>query len=773
MLEQPEQLENYVDEPIEDGFELNPIEEPQSPDFNENLAAYLEESELNTIYEDLIEGIQQDKDSMSDWDDTYANGLKYCGLSTVTASDDAADSNKGKSKLSKVFDSTLMEGCLNFYSKVMSELFNEKKLVDYEIIGQKTPQLEQLGELNQAFIENYLREVDKEYYADSGKMIMNLAPAGNIYRKVDNRDPIDGMIKPRFVHPTNIIINYNETSLLGSQRFTELVDISKKEIILREKMSLFIPDKNILKEDGEWDGDTSKGKDMMYKTDGFSPSQGDKKLSYPYYISYAVMDYEFLKNLEQNKPIYPVPYQVFISIQTEKVVGIYRDWKQPDPLHRRRKRYIQHIYFPGFGMFGIGLTHLLSNPVEAITSITRQLINAGEFANFPGYVVANQVKTDRNYLYLEPGQGAKIETGEGDITKAFSPLPYKEPSMVLNNLNEALIARAQRLASIADIKIAENGAQNAPVGTTMALLEVQNILSSAVMRSLYNSVTEELNLLRDVLKEDFEEGKTFQFSNQGKMFSMRKEWFDERIRLLPACNPALDSSTQRIIRSESVLKIASSYPQLHNMREVLSMLYKAMRVDNVDAILLPDNQPIPLDPVTENMNSLQGKPLKAELWQDHPAHIICHQVFAEQNPDVAPVLMAHVKEHIALNYFIQMQMSMGMQMPTDQRMLSNPDIQNQIALKAAEVAAQQQQAAQQQKPPEPTEVMMAEVEQKREASHLKLEEAKMRTETEAFKAQLKFESEKEKIKAEQEMEQDRIDRDLEIAHIKQPTQKEQ
>ena len=772
MLEQREPKEHYLEQPMEEGADLDTSEQPHTPDFNENLAAYLTDSELNTIYEDLIEGIQQDKDSMSDWDNTYANGLKYCGLSTVTANDDVTDANTNKAKLSKIFDTTLMEAVINFYSKVMAELFNENKLVDYKIIGQRTAQLEQLGELNQAFMENYLREVDTEYYADSGKMIMNLGPAGNIYRKVDNRDPIDGLIKPRFVHPTNLIINYNERSLLESQRITEIVDISKKEIILRERLGLFINDKNILKEDGEWREDDSKAKEMVYKTDGFSANSEDKRLTYPYYISYAILDYDFLANLEQDKPGYPLPYYVFVSIQTEKVVGIFRDWKQQDALHRRRKRFVQYIYFPGFGMYGIGLTHLLSNPVEAITSITRQLINAGEFANFPGYVVANQVKTDRNYIYLEPGQGAKIETGEGDITKAFSPLPYKEPSMVLNNLKESLIAQAQKLASMTDLKIAEHGVQNAPVGTTMALLEVQNLLASAVMRSLYDSFTQELNLLRDILKEEFSEQESYAFFSNDKMFVMQKELFDERIRLLPACNPALDSTTQRIIRSESVLKIASSYPQLHNMREVLKSLYEAMHVDNIDDILLPEQQPVPLDPVTENMNSLQGKPLKAELWQDHPAHILCHQVFAEQNPDVAPVLMAHIKEHQALNYFIQMQMSMGMQMPTDQNMLSNPEVQNQIALKAAEVSMQQQQAAQQQKPPEPTEVMMAEVEQKREAAHLKFDEAKMRTETEAFKAQLKFESEKEKLKAEQEMEQDRIDRDLEIAHVKQPTQKE-
>ena len=728
--------------------------------FGDNLAKYLNDSDLNEIAQELLEGIQEDDESRLKWKQTYKNGLELLGTMTESSDEEKSGDDSQSYIGRKVYDTTLLTALLTFYSNVRSELFKEKGMASYKIIGEKTEEVEQKAERIKQDFNNYLSQEDKGYFPDCNRMLMPLGLSGCIFKKI-YEDPLTGLPRSRFIDPENFIVNNQCGTLLESQRMSERRFLSKKEIILNIDSGIFIEHEI----PGDSDEEENIVKTTIQKMDGIVTDSYNKPLTFSYFECYASLDNKKLLELENNAPNYPIPYIVFICEQTKKVVGIFRDWEEKGTTYTKNTHFVQYNYFTGFGLYGYGLLHILGSNVEAQTQILNQLITAGVFANFPGGFVAKGLRSEHDNQTIQPGQFIPVETGQLPIDQVFRTLPYKEPSIVLKELLVDLRQQTQVLGSVADPKIAENN-NNAPVGTTLALIEMQNRLPSAVMRSLYNSLCEELDLLyKKLLRKIFNSP----FTNV--------EEIERRIKIIPACDPSLDSSIQRIVKNESTLRVAQTAPQLHNMREVYKRFYLAMGIDEVDKILLPEQNPLPLDPITENMNCLNGKPLKAAIWQDHPSHILAHQVFSQQSPEATPILMAHIKEHQAMQYFIEMQMQMGMQMPMDEQQLMNPEIQNMIAIKVAQVASQQQQAQQQQQPPTLEQIALEEVHQKRESAQLKAETdresnqlkselEKMRLEFESYKTQLNYELEKQKLESEEEREKQKAEIDLLIAQLK-------
>lgn len=716
--------------------------------FNDNLAQYLNESELKIIANDLLEGVKEDKESRVKWEDGYKTGLKYLGIEQ-----NFEGQNQGLNF--KVYDSTLLDAVLRFVATAGFELYPSKGVASYEAVtpdGSTNEMIERYGEQRKNALNDYLKYGDKVFYQNSQSMLMPLALNGCAFKKI-YFDPVTQKPISRFIKPQHLIVNNDCNSLLDSERITHVLYLTKKEIAIRENTGFFIQTGKLSSEkekDFEFNDEVEKQERI---TDGITDEDDvNEKFIFKHYESHVSLDYNFLLDLEPVKPNFPLPYIVTVCRQTRKVVAIYRNWVEGDETFSRENHFVQFNYFSGFGLYGYGMLHFLGNNAIALTILERQMLTAGGMANYPAYFIQKGLRIEHPNVELQPGQGIPIESGGMSIRDVVSPIPFKGADPVLKDLANDLKARTERTGSIADTKLAEVS-PNAPVGTTIALLETQQKVQSAVIRSLYNSLTEELQMLDKKLTPPSQ--------------TPEEQQLNGLIRIIPACDPTFSTNVQRIMKADAMFKIAASAPQLHNMREIYNRYYLSIGIENIEQILPPEQNPIPLDPITENMNILNNKAIKADIWQDHASHITCHQVFAEQNKnqDFLPNVLAHIREHLAFAYLIQMQQAMGIQLPPTEA-LRNPKVQNEVAMMAAQAAESQGLVMDSEKAPEITEVAMAEVEQKREATHMKAATDMQKVELEAYKATLSKEVELKKLEAQKEMADERNKTEIEANKIR-------
>lgn len=736
----------------EDYDKFLPLSADSQPlDFNANLASVLDEGQKAIIATDLLEGIKKDKESRDKWEQGYKSAMDYLGI-------EQKFDVQTKTINYQVYDSTLLNCVLKFVATAQSELYPAKGVADFEAItpdGTDNETIKRYGEEQKNLLNNYLKLGDKSFYKNSQEMLMPLALNGCVFKKVYN-DNISNKPISRYIRPQDIIINNDCLDLLLSERITHVLYLTKKDVILKENSGFFFgSDIKLTSEQENSDQDGSKINAKTRSIDGISDDDDiDDKFIFKHYESHVSLDYPFLLDLEPNKPNFPIPYVVTICKQTQKVVAIYRNWLEGNPSYARDNCFVQFNYFSGFGLYGYGMLHLLGNDAQALTMLQRQLLTAGSMANYPAYFKAKGLKVEHPQVDLQPGQSIDVETGALPITQAVMPLPFKGADPVLVELKQSLKADAEQTGSIADTKLAEINS-NAPVGTTVALLETQQKFQSSVIRSCYDSLTQELQMVYRLLAPPPTNPQDAELAKS--------------IRIIPAADPTFSTNLQRIMKADAMLRTAMNAPQLHNMREVFSRFYTTIGIENIEQILPLEPSPIPLDPITENMNILNNKAIKAEMWQDHVSHITCHQVFAEQNKgqDFLPNILAHIREHLAFAYLIEMQQAMGIQLPPMEA-LQNPQTQNAVAMKAAEAAQAQGIVMDAEKPPEITEVAMAEVVQKDKASELKASIDLKKIEGDSYKAQLQHETEKMKIEAEKEMFEERMEMELK----KMETQKE-
>lgn len=754
-------------EDLPDGTSIYEIGEKQEEieednnEFNENLIDYISNSELEKIVTDLLEDIDEDRKSRSEWEETITKGLKYLGVKIEEFK------NYPFMNCCAAFDTTLSTALLRFWSTARAELFPASGPAQSQVVGNVTDELEKQGEKVKRWMNYYLTIVDKEYYPDSERLLMYLGLVGCAFRKVYS-DPINNQPKARFIDPQDFIVNNNCVTILSSDRLTHVQYLNKKEIILRQ-MSGFYSDEAIKNINDEMEDESNITKTVKI-IEGITDNNNENHSLFKIYEVHADLDLNGFEHVDQksNQTGMPLPYIVTILVSEKKILSIRRNWIEGNPEYKRREHFVQYNYQPGFGIYGLGLVHLLGSNAIALTSILRQLIDSGTLKNFPGGLKQKGLRVEKNDKCIGPSEFWDVETGGAPIQDTIMMMPYPEPSVVLKDLYNQLVSQTQQVANTSETQVAE-AKSDAPVGTTLALLEVANKLQSSILRSMHFSLSNELELLFQLFSEGLE--TPFKFLTRGNSQEISNSDFNENIRIIPVSDPNLTTSTQRILRSEAILRLAQSAPELHNMRNAYHRMYVSMNVEDIDRLIPPEEQVVGLDPITENMNMIQNKPAKAELWQDHPAHMMTHTVFGQQHPECQPQVDSHNREHMALQYLIDMQMQMGIQIP-DMEQLKNPEVQNAIALKAAEIASQQQQQMQQQQPLDPNQVMMADIEERKFEAILKDEESKRRQETEAFKAQMRFEADMKKLDIQQEMAEEKNETDIDLAEMKHEDQME-
>jgi hypothetical protein len=741
------------------------------PDFYRNLAFELEDSELSALGNGVLEDIEEDRETRRQWEQSVDLAFKYQGLSIEEFT------NVPFIRACGAFDSSLLTAVLRNFATYRAELFPNSGPADADVIGTPDNGLQDAANRMKLLFNHFLTQIDHDYYPDSEALLMWVIFAGCAFRKTYHDQLLNRPVS-RMIKPQDLIINAHCKTILDSTRISHVTKMTKKEVLLKEIRGEFI--KGTLpggpaEEDSEEDSVLST---TVNKVFGVDKNAAENNSLYDYYESHVQLTKEDFKNIENfaeedgDPHDLPKPYIVTISRDTRKIASIKRNWRQGDPNYTRIECFTHYYYLKGYDLYGIGLAHLLGSNAVVLTATLRQLIDAGTLKNFPGGLMARGFKLEDNNKIIGPGEFHTVETGDMPIRDGLMLMPYGEPSTVLAELRLNLKKETEMIANTAQAEVSEMGTRISE-GTVLAMLEVVKEMQSTILRTLRVCLGNELRLLFNLFKENLTD-EPYQFLVPGSNSYISKQDFSDRINIVPAADPNLLTSAHRLVRNEATLKIAQSAPQLHNMREIYKRVYESMNVDNIDQILPPEQQAIPLDPITENVNIMQGKPVIAGLDQDHDAHDVVHASWeqqlmgmAQQGIDVQSLLsvtQAHRKDHAAKKYFVQMQAMMGAQMPP-QEMMMNVEVQNQIAVQAAQMLMQQQQEAQAQQPQpiDPNAVMLADIEQRREAAYLKQEEAKMKTETEAFKSQLKFESDKTKVDAQKEMAEAKNQTDLAIA----------
>ncbi|HVX00756.1 MAG TPA: hypothetical protein VHA52_10035 [Candidatus Babeliaceae bacterium] len=721
--------------------------------FHENLAELLPEDELEFIASQLIDAIEEDISSRSDWKSTYTKAIKLCGLKLQNFQ------SEPYVNACKANDSTLIESVLTSQAIERAELFPNSGPCAIDILGNPNSQIENEAYAVGKWMNHYLTTIDKEYYSDSDRMLMYVNLVGCGFKKV-YLDPILKRPIARFIDPDDFIINNDAVSILSSDRLTHVLYLNKREIMMRQEEGVY---RDVDLENSQADGLKGPDSKEANRIDGISLDVYEKRSLYRLYEVHTNLVLSNIRNQKDDlKGPLPLPYIVTLCPSSHKILSIRRNWEEGDPTFRREEYFVNHTFLPSFGIYGLGYSHLLGSNSIVLTEIIRSLIDAAGFENYPAGFCASGLRIDDNTIPLQKGEWRPVGSALSP-RDSFFPLPYKGPSPALLELRKEVLAQTMRLASIAQQPIAE-GAQNAPVGTTLALLERQNVLMSASLRSLHCSLTHELQLIYKLFQKDFPE-TPFQFNVKGESLELSRQSFRDTFRLIPVSDPTVSTSTQRIIRAQATLDLALKAPQLHDMREVFKNVYAAMKVDNIDEILPPTNQAVPLDPINENMNITLGKPVVTAIWQDHRAHLMVHQ----SDPQVAnsPAGQAHIREHLAQDYLVRMEQLMGTQLPPLDQM-QDPQVQNQIAVMAANASLEllKQQNASNPQPVDPNQVMLADIAQRREATQAKKEETLLKTETEANKAMLRFESEQNKLETQERIAREKNETELKVESLK-------
>lgn len=626
------------------------IEEPMAPapqEFFDNLVPSLPKETLDRIKSKIQSDVETDKSSRSEWSEAYTKGLKLLGLRYETKTQPFIGATG-------VTHPLLNEAVTQFQSGAYKELLPSSGPVKAQIVGRANPETEKQARRVQEYMNYQIMYGMEEYEAEFDQMLYFLGLAGSTFKKVYYDDLLEKPVS-KFLEAENVLVPYSATDVKSAERITHIFKMSPNEI---RKMQLngFYEEMDIN------EGGTQQYSQIQEQYDKMSGQQRtgpDDDLTI--YECHCYLDLEeFPDEDEQGEPTgVKLPYIVTVCDDMNAVLRITRNYEEDDPMKTRIPYFVQYRFTPGTGFYGFGLVHLLGNLSRTATSTLRQLVDAGTLANLPAGFKARGLRISDQGNPLNPGEWRDIDVPGGDLRSSLLPLPYQEPSGTLFNLMGYVVDAAQRFVGTTDIGVGD-GNQEAPVGTTVALLERGSRIVSAVHKRLYASMKIELKMLAQLYSED---PTPYPYEVDAER-EIKSQDFDERIDILPVSDPNIFSMSQRVVLAQEQLQLAQSDPAMHNMYEAYRRVYSALGVQNVDEILKPQPIPEPINPAQENQdasNAARGQgELKAFPEQDHAAHIKVHMAYmqsgvAQQQVEVLLTLEKHIYEHLGLQAEIMAQ----------------------------------------------------------------------------------------------------------------------
>ena len=736
------------------------MDSDQQTEFNDNLAEFLDSSTLSEISSQVLTNFQNDLDSREDWYETFKDGLELLGIQN----DPRSEPFEGASG---VYHPLLAEAVTHFQAQAYKELLPANGPVDTKVMGASSDPKAMQANRVKDFMNYQLLYKMEEYDPEMDQMLFFLPLAGSAFKKC-YFDPAIGRIVSRFIKAEDLVVPYSATDLHTSPRITHRMSMTENDL-LKLQLSGFYLDTDM--NAPMYGGDNDSVQSKIDEIDGVTRT-GDQH-DFTLLECHTELDIEGFEhtNSEGEPTGLALPYIVTVCKDTNDVLAIRRNYVETDPM-RKKVEYFTHFKFlPGLGFYGFGLIHMIGGVTKSATAILRQLIDAGTLANLPAGFKARGLNIQRSDDPVQPGEWRDVDTPGGTIRDAFMPLPYKEPSPTLANLLGLLVESGQRFASVMEQNTGDGNSQ-APVGTTVALLEKGQKVISSIHKRMHYAQRTEFKILKRLFGEYLPPEYPYQV--QGAQQTVFAEDFNNSVDVIPVCDPNIFSTTQRIILAQTQLQMAQSAPQLHNMKEAFRKMYIALNIKDIDDILIPDIPPAPKDPIQENMDAAMSMPLKAFIQQNHDAHIQAHVAFMQnpqnqQNPQVTGGLQAHIQEHQALKYRMQVEEMMaqqGMQLPQPgpdgQMPQLPPEMESQIAMAAAQVtqeitgqaqALAQAQAAQQQDPAR--EMFDAQMD-------LELEKLKQRDRDSERKAQL----ERERIDSQEQQTDIRVASELQQAEMR-------
>jgi len=728
-----------------DGLEIE-IEPGQesAEDFDANLADYMSESELSTLATDLIGEVDADIGSRKDWVDMYVKGLEVLGMKYE-------ERTEPWNGACGVFSTLLTEAAVRFQSEMIIETFPAQGPVKTEIIGQITKEKEDAAERVRDDMNYRLTETIPEYRPEHERMLFNLGLSGAAFKKV-YYDPNLGRETAVFIPAEDVIIPYGASGARTAERVTHMMRKTKNDIH-RLQVKGFYRDVEL--------GDPIKihndVEEKKAEETGFSINDDDR-----YLICEIQVDLN-LPGFEEEDDV-AVPYIITIDKGTNKVLSIYRNWREGDHLYRKRQHLVQYDYVPGFGAYGFGYIHLIGGYARAGTMLIRQLVDAGTLSNLPGGLKSRGLRVKGDDTPIAPGEFRDVDVPSGAIKDNIMTLPYKEPSQVLAALLDKISEEGRRLGSIADMKVSDMSSQ-APVGTTLALLERQLKTMSAVQARVHAAMKQEFKLLKDIIRDFTPED--YSYIPEGGNRKAKQEDY-EHVEIIPVSDPNAATMAQRIMQYQAVIQLAAQAPQIYDLPQLHRQMIEVLGVKNADKLVpLPEDQH-PKDPVSENMAFLRMEPTKAFIYQDHDAHIATHMTFIQdpmiqqmigQNPmaqQIGSAVQAHVAEHLSFLYRRKIEEQIGVPLPPPNEKLPD-DVEVEISRLTAQAGAQllqmnmaqaqQQQAMQQAQDPI---VQMQQAELQIKAEEVKRKAAKDQADIALAQARLKVEQERIAIEAQKE-----------------------
>ena len=724
-------------------------------DFDSNLAEFMDDDDLNSLGNELIGAYNGDKDSRSDWEETYTKGLDQLGLKIEERTTPWAGA-------CGVFHPMLSEAVIRFQSQSITEMFPAQGPVRTKIVGKITSAKEKQSQRVEDYLNYLLTHEMSEYRTETEKMLFSLPLAGSAFRKV-YFDPSLDRPSSIFVPAEDVVVNYGASDLETCERATHVMRKSSNSV-RKMQVNGFYRDIDI--PDG-----SDNSSDINKKYDEIT----GETATYNYDNTHTILEMQVDLDLEGFEDTneageetgIAIPYVVTIDFPSGKILSIRRNYFEDDPKKLRRMHFVHYQYLPGLGFYGFGLIHMVGGLAKSATSILRQLVDAGTLSNLPGGLKARGLRIKGDDTPIMPGEFRDVDVPGGAIRDNITFLPYKEPSGTLYQLLQNIVEEGRRFASISDMKISDMNNQ-APVGTTLALMERNQKVMSAVQARLHAAMKKEFDILVGIVR-DFTD-PAYPYETDEEEF-IKAEDFDNRVDVLPVSDPNAATMAQRIMQYQAAMQLAQTSPDMYNLPELHRQMLEVLGINDVDDIIPDGNDIKPVDPVTAVQNLINGKPVKAFIQQDHEAHISV-VASAQQNPEIMSTLekspnaqgilaaaSAYVNEHLTMKYRKEVEAEMGVELPPEGEPLP-ADVEKRISSLVAEAAkrvlgtsqqrAEQERIEQQQQDPliiaKEREVAIKEQEAMRRA-----QEGQARLQLDASKATNRDAIERERIKAQTEI----------------------
>ena len=678
-----------------DGKTILEIEEVEvEDDFNANLAEEMDEGELTELCGDLIGEFEEDLSSRKDWMQTYVDGLELLGMKI----EDRTEPWPGSCG---VYHPLLSEALVKFQAETIMETFPSAGPVKTQIIGKETPEKKEAAIRVKDDMNYQLTEVMVEYRPEHERMLWGLGLSGNAFKKVYYDPSLERQVS-LFVPSEDVVVPYGASNIQTSERVTHVMRKTENEL-RKLQVAGFYRDVELGDPVDSFDEVEKKIAEKM----GFRASSDDRYKILEMHVDIDLPGYE--DKDEDGEPTgIALPYVVTIEKGTQNVLAIRRNWNPDDDTKQKRNHFVHYSYIPGFGFYAFGLIHLIGAFAKSGTSIIRQLVDAGTLSNLPGGFKTKGLRVKGDDTPIAPAEFRDVDVASGTIKDNIMTLPYKEPSQVLYSLLGTIVEEGRRFASAADLKVSDMSAQS-PVGTTLAILERTLKVMSAVQARIHYSMKQEFKLLKTIIRDYTPEEYTYE-PVEGPPRAKQSDY--DNVDVIPVSDPNAATMSQKVVQYQAVMQLAQQAPQLYDLPFLHRQMLEVLGIKNASKLVPTEDDEKPRDPVSENMDILTGKPVKAFIYQDHEAHIVVH-MSAIQDPKIARMvgqspmanqmmgaMAAHIQEHVAFEYRRQLEEQLGVPYPApDQDMPEDLEVQiSRLAAAGAQklLAKNQAEAAQQQ-----------------------------------------------------------------------------